>query len=230
MIRVREALGGVLLVPCLLFWGCGGDDELPNGSGGSSSGSAGTSATGGSAGKGGSGGATSAGNSSSGGSMTSGGSSAGNTAASGSSSTGGTGTPGEELAVSRNACAPECPDYQYCALEEIDCSGEPCLVRAVCRDLPACDASHKCGKEKERCFCDPRSDCSGADPNYDGYCLCTENPVGCNEQVLDTRPSVCACVPDVEAPNFGCLNADCPDDFDCEEIIGKAYCFTTGPG
>lgn len=136
---------------------------------------------------------------------------------------------GAELAVSRNACAPKCAAYQYCALEEIDCSGEPCLVRAVCRDLPACDASHKCGQQKERCFCDPRSDCSGGDPNYEGYCLCTENPVGCNEQILDTRPSVCQCVPDVEAPNLGCLNADCPDDFDCEEIIGKAYCFTTGP-
>jgi hypothetical protein len=103
-------------------------------------------------------------------------------------------------------------------------------VRAVCRDLPACDSSHECGKEKERCFCDPRSDCSGADPNYEGFCLCTENPVGCNELILDERPSVCACVPDVEAPNAGCLNADCPDDFDCEEIIGKAYCFTTAPG
>jgi hypothetical protein len=230
MIRVREALGALLLAACLLSWGCGGDDESPNGPGGSA-GSAGTTAMGGSAAKGGSAGSTSAGQSSSGGgSMTAGGPSGGNTAASGASSTGGTGTAGAELAVSRNACEPECAEHQYCALEEIDCSGEPCLVRAVCRDLPACDASHECGKEKERCFCDPRSDCTGADPNYEGFCLCTENPVGCNEQVLDTRPSVCACVPDVEAPNFGCLNLDCPDDFDCEEIIGKAYCFTTEPG
>jgi hypothetical protein len=162
--------------------------------------------------------------------MTSGGSSGGNTAASGSSSTGGTGTSGAELAVSHSACAPACEDHQYCALEEIDCSGEPCLVRAVCRDFPACDASHECGKEKERCFCDPRADCSVPDPNYAGICVCTENTGGCNEQILDERPSVCACVPDVEAPNLGCLKTDCPDDFACEEVIGKAYCFTTGPG
>jgi hypothetical protein len=103
-------------------------------------------------------------------------------------------------------------------------------VRAVCRDFPACDASHECGKEKERCFCDPRADCSVPDPNYAGICVCTENTGGCNEQILDERPSVCACVPDVEAPNLGCLKTDCPDDFACEEVIGKAYCFTTGPG
>jgi hypothetical protein len=231
MIRVREVLGAVLLGPCLLFWGCGGDDDKPpNGSGGSGSGSGGATATSGAAGKGGSAGSTSAGNSSSGGSPPAGGSSAGNAAQSGAASSGGTGTAGAELAVSRNACAPECAEHQYCALEEIDCSGEPCLVRAVCRDYPACDASHECSKEKERCFCDPRTECSVPDPNYQGICVCTENTGGCNEQILDERPSVCACVPDVQAPNLGCLNIDCPDDFDCEEVIGKAYCFSTGPG
>jgi hypothetical protein len=223
-------LGTLLLGPCLLFWGCGGEDEPPNGSGGSSSGSGGAITTSGAAVKGGSAGSTSSGNASFGGSLPGGGSSAGNTAQSGSSSTGGSGTLAAELAVSNTACAPECEEHQYCALEEIDCSGEPCLVRAVCRDYPACNASHECGKEKERCFCDPRTDCSVPDPNYEGICVCTENPVGCNEQILDRRPSVCECVPDVEAPNFGCLNLDCPDDFSCEEVIGKAYCFTTGPG
>lgn len=224
MMRVREALAAVLVGPCLLFWGCGGDDA-PTGSGGSSG--SGASATSGSAGKGGSGGSSSSGGPSVGGSATSGSASGGSAGASGSISTGGKAPAGAELAVSRRACAPECPEYQYCAFEEIDCSGEPCLVHAVCRDLPRCDSSHKCGKAKERCFCDPRSDCSGADPNYAGFCLCTENPVGCDAQVLDSRPSVCACVPDVEAPNLGCLNAHCPDGFDCEEVIGKAYCFTT---
>lgn len=84
-----------------------------------------------------------------------------------------------------------------------------------------------CGKMHERCFCDKRGDCSGADPNWPGFCVCSENPYACDEKVLDARPSVCDCVPD-PGPTT-CLGANCPENFECQAVIGKQYCFTTAP-
>ncbi len=84
-----------------------------------------------------------------------------------------------------------------------------------------------CGKMREKCLCDEREDCSGANPDWAGYCLCSENPYPCQEKVLDARPSVCECVAAPEPAT--CLGANCPDNFECEVVLGKQYCFTTAP-
>lgn len=212
MVRVRDAMGGCLL----LVWGCGNDTPSSPSTAGSSA-TAGASSTSGGASMGGSAG---------GDSPTVGGSSSnGGSSAAGSSGAGGSAAPGTELAVSYSACDPACPDQQYCAFEEIDCTGKPCLVRAICRERPACDAQHMCSKMREKCLCDARGDCSQGNANWPGLCACSENPYPCDELILDERPSVCECVP-VPA-RATCLGVNCPDNFKCEVVIGKQYCFTT---
>jgi hypothetical protein len=219
--RAREGVAG--LGACLLLvWGCANDAPSGQGTAGSSTTAGADASSGGSSG----GGSPAAGGG--GGALSSGGSSPkGGSSAAGSSGAGGSAAPATELAVSNNACDPACPEQQYCALEEIDCSGKPCLVRAICRERPARNAEHKCGKMREKCLCDTRGDCTQGNPNWPGMCVCSENPYPCDELVLDERPSVCECVPD-PAPST-CLGAKCPDNFHCEVIIGKQYCFTTAP-
>lgn len=227
MVRLRQAMGGVILGACMAAWGCG-NDAPPSESAGGTSSTAGTSTTAGT-GHGGSASGSASGGSATGGSASGGGGSSttGGTSAStaGSSGEGGSAAPGKELAVSHSACDPACPDYQYCAFEEIDCAGKPCKVRAICRDRPACDAQHMCGKMREKCLCDARGDCSPSNANWPGLCSCSENPYSCDELVLDERPSICECVPE-PAPTT-CLGANCPDNYKCEVVLGKQYCFTT---
>ena len=233
MVRVREAMGGVVLGACLAAWGCGNDAASSESSAGSSA-AAGTAATAGSGHSGSESGSSSTGGSTAGGSTAGGGgsSSAGGSAAgssapstAGSSGAGGAAPSGKELAVSHSACDPACPDHQYCAFEEIDCAGKPCRVRAICRDRPACDVQHMCGKMREKCLCDARGDCSPSNANWPGLCSCSENPYSCDALVLDERPSICECV--AEPAPTTCLGANCPDNYKCEVVLGKQYCFTT---
>jgi hypothetical protein len=234
MVRVREAVGGCLL----LVWGCGNDTPPSPSTAGSSAIAGGDSTSGGAASGGSAGGDSPAvGGSSGGASSTVGGGAkatsdggsfpSGGSSVAGRSGAGGSAAPGMELALSYRACDPACPDQQYCALEEIDCSGKPCLVRAICRERPACDAQHMCSKMRQKCLCDTRGDCSPGNANWPGLCSCSENPYPCDELVLDDRPSVCECVP---VPAGGtCLGANCPNNFRCEVVLGKPYCYTAAP-
>lgn len=232
MVGLGRTMGGVMLGACVVAWGCGHGAPSSESAGGSAStagtsttaaGTSATAVTGQAGSASGSAGAPATGGSAAAGAASTTGGTSASTA--GSSGEGGAAASGKELAVSHSACSPACPDYQYCALEEIDCAGKPCKVRAICRDRPSCDAQHMCGKMREKCLCDARGDCSPSNADWPGLCSCSENPYSCDDLVLDERPSICECVPE-PAPGT-CLGANCPDNYKCEVVLGKQYCFTT---
>ncbi len=178
------------------------------GSGGSGGGASGSASTSGSSGKAGATSGTS-------GSSGSGGGSAGS---------GGNAASGAELSASTLACKPDCPATQYCALLEVDCSGEPCLVKAVCKDRNKCSATTMCPHSPmETCAQDPEHECLPDDPNRMGICVCTENAMSCAPKTLDRRAGVCACV-DKRGDTEYCSDVDCPDGAHCVIELGKGYC------
>lgn len=142
----------------------------------------------------------------------------------GSAGSGGKAASGEELSASTTACEPDCPKSQYCALLEVDCTREPCLVSAVCKDRNKCSSSMMCPHAPmELCADDPETDCSSGDPGCMGICLCSENAMPCAPQALDRRAGVCACVDKLGDEEF-CSDVDCPDNAKCVIELGKSYC------
>ena len=162
---------------------------------------------------------------------------AGGTGANAGSHSGGSGTAGgahagasggsstdTEIAVSLLACKPTCPAHQYCALLGPECTTEPCLVHAVCRDRPPCSASLACpALPQNTCRDDPSDSCSPATGmTCPGRCYCTEGNPPCGEQDLDRRPDVCKCV--TPGPATDCLGVVCPGNDECDVVLGKLYC------
>jgi hypothetical protein len=218
---------GVVFAAC--GWLACGSNGAGRGSPGSSAGAGGTPAVSGAggmpavsgAGGGISGGAGGAGEAARAGSSNAGGGASGGpmSGAAGSSS------QAQELAVSLYACKPDCPRQQYCALIGPECTTEPCLAHAVCRDLPTCSASLACPlAPAQSCLDDPSDSCNPADgAPCPGRCYCTHNFQGCPApSASDSHSDICACV--MPGPATSCLDVRCPGDDECELVLGKAYC------
>lgn len=216
---------GLMVVGTLvaLVAACGDDAPDDEGKAGSASGAgAGTQAGSGGSGAGASGNGSTSGSAGKPGG-TSGSSGSGN-GTSGTAGSGGQTVSGAELSASTTACKPDCPLSQYCALLEVDCSDEPCLVKAVCKDRNKCSDTMMCPHSPmETCGQDPDSQCMPGDPNCMGICLCTENAMSCGTQALDRRASACACV-DKRGDTEFCSDVDCPDGAKCVIELGKGYC------